>query len=171
MKIKVLVTILIVILIITTSSFFFIANQKDKAKEIILEDVNALEKDIEIINTETEIVHFKLIYEMEFYFQNVKYEYAVNLLTMEIVNFEQGQNTKPNINNEDNKTITQEEAKKIALKDASVPSESVNNIIIEEDYDNGLLEYNIEFSFDKIRYEYKIDTKGKIVSFGKEKIK
>ena len=147
------------------------------------------EKDIDIINDGTEIDDFKLIYEMEFYFENVKYDYAVNLLTNEIVNYDQeGQNNTNNQsnNNQNNNnqttntnqtdtnttnTITSEEAKTIALEDAKVPSESVNNVIIEQDYNNGLLEYEIEFSFDQIRYEYTIDANGNIVSFDKEQIR
>ncbi len=189
MKIKVLIIVLVIILLLVVGGFFFVSYKKGKAKEIILEDVNALEKDIDIINDGTEIDDFKLIYEMEFYFENVKYDYAVNLLTNEIVNYDQeGQNNTNNQsnNNQNNNnqttninqtdtnttnTITSEEAKTIALEDAKVPSESVNNVIIEQDYNNGLLEYEIEFSFDQIRYEYTIDANGNIVSFDKEQIR
>lgn len=175
MKIKILVIVLVVIALLGGISFLFVSVKKDKAKEIILEDVNAVETDIEVISKGTSIDDFKLIYEMEFYYQNVKYEYSVNLFNNEIVSHEQeGQKTtqsvEPKPDDTTNKVITSEEAKTIALEDAGVPVESVNNIIVNEDSEDGILEYDIEFSYDNVKYEYTISTNGTIVSYDKENI-
>jgi len=167
MKVKTIIVILLIILILGLSFFFFVSYKKDKAKQIILEDVNVLEKDIEIISKKTDLDDFKLVYEIEFYYQDVKYEYEVDLLTNKIIGYDQ----EEKITNKNTvKTLTQEDVKNIALKDAKIQSENVDNIIVQEDKTDGNLKYKIEFSFNKIHYEYKIDSNGKIIKVVKEPV-
>ena len=177
-KIKILIIILIVALLLIVGTIIFISSKKSKAKEIILEDVNALRQDIDIIESGLDFDDFKITYKMEFYYQNIKYEYEVNLLTNEIIKSDQEGKTVEPKNNEINNTpsvnnnpttgvISAEDAKRIALEDAKVPSESINNIIVKTNDPN---EYDIEFYFDQTKYEYEIDTNGNIINSEKERI-
>ncbi|MFV0380870.1 MAG: PepSY domain-containing protein [Breznakia sp.] len=61
--------------------------------------------------------------------------------------------------------ITLEEAKAIALKD-------VDGKVVKqrEDYDDGVTYYEIDIVVDGVKYEYKIDTQGTIISKEQEQI-
>ncbi|MDQ0362683.1 PepSY domain-containing protein [Breznakia pachnodae] len=67
--------------------------------------------------------------------------------------------------NDSTAEITLEEAKEIALAD-------VNGEVTkqQEDYDDGVLYYEIDIVSDGIKYEYKIDTAGTIVSKEQEAV-
>ena len=62
-------------------------------------------------------------------------------------------------------SITQEEAKNIALQNAGVKESDVISIWIKEDYDDGRAVYDVEFYVNGIEYDYEIEkSSGKILS-------
>lgn len=61
-------------------------------------------------------------------------------------------------------TITEEEAKKIALDDAGIAESDVEGLRVERDIENGRYVYEVEFYSGNKEYDYKIDqTTGGIV--------
>ena len=61
--------------------------------------------------------------------------------------------------------VTLEQAKAIALKDAGFTESQVTIVRAWQDYDDGRLEYEIEFYKDNVEYDYEIDAAtGKILS-------
>lgn len=61
--------------------------------------------------------------------------------------------------------LTEEEAKKIALKDANVKEKDITNIRIKKDMDNGRTVYEVEFYVQNKEYDYEIDiTTGEIIN-------
>ena len=65
-----------------------------------------------------------------------------------------------------NKTVTIDEAKEIALKYAGVTSDQVSFIKAEMDLDNGIQKYDIEFYHGSKEYDYEINsTNGEIIKY------
>ena len=61
-------------------------------------------------------------------------------------------------------TITLDEAKAIALKDAGFSESQVTIVRAHQDYDDGRLEYEVEFYKDNVEYDYEISSTGTILS-------
>ena len=60
--------------------------------------------------------------------------------------------------------ISMDEAKKIVFDDSKVSIDTVKNLEIEYDYDDGIMVYDIEFVSNNTEYDYEIDAKtGKII--------
>ncbi len=60
--------------------------------------------------------------------------------------------------------ISIDDAKKIVFDDSKVSSDTVKNLEIEYDYDDGIMVYDIEFISNNTEYDYEIDAKtGKII--------
>ncbi|WP_133015204.1 PepSY domain-containing protein [Clostridium cuniculi] len=65
-----------------------------------------------------------------------------------------------------NKTVTIDEAKEIALKHAGLTSDQVSFVEAESDIDNGVEKYNIEFYCDNKEYDYEINSNnGEIIKY------
>ncbi len=68
-----------------------------------------------------------------------------------------------------NKLITEQEAKDIALEHAKLDQNSVQRLTAHYDYDDGIETYEVEFFSGKYEYDYEIDAvSGEIISFDKE---
>ena len=65
-----------------------------------------------------------------------------------------------------NKTVTIDEAKEIALKHAGLTSDQVSFVEAESDIDNGVEKYNIEFYYGNKEYDYEINSNnGEIIKY------
>lgn len=61
--------------------------------------------------------------------------------------------------------VSESEAKTTALEAAGVEESEVTGLRIQLDYDDGRPEYDVEFYYDRMEYEYEIDAQnGKILS-------
>lgn len=68
-------------------------------------------------------------------------------------------------------SITEEQARRIALEHAGVSAENATMIRVSKDRDNGMLLYEIDFVSGDREYEYDIDaTTGNIVSHSVESV-
>ena len=140
---------------------------EEKAKEIALDHANV-----------TNITNYKIeldfddvmVYEIEFNANNKEYDYEINALTGDIIEYEidnnevSNNNSNDSSNNNSNNTttdkITKDEAKQIALNHANVTN--ITNYEIELD-DN---KYEIEFKANNKEYDYEINaTTGKIIEY------
>lgn len=66
--------------------------------------------------------------------------------------------------------INPEQAKQIALTHANLSESETGHIKIDQDYDDGILLFEVEFWSKNIEYEYKISAeKGKILEYGQER--
>ena len=59
--------------------------------------------------------------------------------------------------------ITQDEALDIALKNASLTKENIQNLEIDYDIENGVLTYDIEFIYNNNEYEYEVSAEQGII--------
>ena len=82
-------------------------------------------------------------------------------------------NTTNNENNnqtDNTKEITLEEAKEIALKHANLKEENLTLIKEQEDTDDGIAIYDIEWRDATYEYDFEISTSGEVLQYDKEKI-
>ena len=151
---------------------------KEKAQQIALTDANV--SNPEMTKVEMDYDDGVMVYEVEFYKNNVEYDYEINATTGAIVKKEKDsehvtQSTNQSSNNQStNQTtssssqqISQEKAKSIAKKHAGVSS--VTNEKMEKDFDDGIYEYEYEFVSGNYKYEYKINaSNGSVMKHEKE---
>lgn len=145
---------------------------KEKAQSIALTDANVSNPTIKKV--EMDYDDGIMIYEVEFYKDQVEYDYEINALTGEIIKKEkdveesnQTTNQSTSQSSSSNSQISQNQAKSIAKKHAGVSSVSQEKI--EKDYDDGIYEYEYEFVSGSYKYEYKINaTTGSILKHEKE---
>lgn len=75
----------------------------------------------------------------------------------------------PTTDSPDNKTISKEEAEKIALNHAGLKASEVTRLRVELEKDNGRTYYEVDFRKGNYEYDYKIhSTTGKIVEWDKD---
>lgn len=66
--------------------------------------------------------------------------------------------------------ITLEAAKQIALRHANIQENEIHNFKIDQEYDDGVMQVEIEFWKDYIEYEYKINmNNGEILEYSQER--
>lgn len=66
--------------------------------------------------------------------------------------------------------VTPETAKQIALRHADIQENEVNHIKIDQEYDDGIMQFEIEFWKDHTEYEYKINmNNGEILEYSQER--
>ena len=176
-----------IILLIILGIFIYIKVtylSQDEIKQIIIDDTGVNSRDIyfENIDLETE----KNTYEVEFYYNNIEYEYKIDAKNGRVIynnfklntvqnNNSNNQNTNTNNqtnnqnNNQNTQTITIDKAKEIALQNANINTNNVNFIEAKQEHDNGRLIYDIEFIYNHIEYNYEIDAKsGEILSYDQD---
>ena len=109
-----------------------------------------------------------MVYEVEFVYKNFEYDVEINALDGKIIGVEsEAQNTRPN-----QSELTEEQIKQKALELAEVPQaerDSVN-VMVERDLDDGVMEYDVKFSYNGKYYEFDIDGYGNILSASQKEI-
>lgn len=118
--------------------------------------------------------HGVMVYEVDFYASNTEYEYDINALTGEVVKYERNSYTAtvpntsaPNTGSTD--FIGETAAKQAAVDHSGVNSANVVWLTAEFDRDDGRFVYELEFTCDGAKFEYKVDaTTGDIVQYERE---
>ena len=104
-----------------------------------------------------------MVYEVEFTANGVEYDYDVNAATGAIVKYskesaEEPEGTAQNQNQpQSGKDIGAERAKAAALKHAGLSESQVTLLRTERDWDDGVLEYQVDFVCGGVEYDYEID--------------
>ena len=186
----ILVVIALLILIYFKTTFI----SENDVKGIIAANMNANVNDLYFEDIDFDLD--KGIYEVEVYYYNDAYEYKIDARTSteggriiytDFKYFTNGitdDNNSNNINNNSNNSstngstnnattasITVEEAKTIALTNANLTEDVVQFLRTEQEYDNGVLVYEIDFTYGDYEYDYKINANtSEIVSFDRDSI-
>ncbi len=173
---------------------------QDKAKEAALAHAGLSADDVAYVEVDIDTENGVLVYEIEFKYNGYEYDYDINALNGEIVkskkevdddfsanqsgasdnsqsnNTQSGQvsgnvqaEQKPGTANPSS-SITEQNAKEIAVNHAGQPIDSVTFTKVKIDYDDGIQVYEIEFKYNGFEYEYDINAQnGNIVKSSKEK--
>ena len=138
---------------------------RDKALEIAKTHANLLTVSALTQEVDPELDEVPPHYEVELHHNGLEYEYKIHAYTGEILYSSSQQDdddaTVPPTGTTD---IGTEKAKSIALEAAGVTASQVQNLRVERDYDDGQLEYGIEFYVNCTEYDYVISgVDGKIL--------
>lgn len=183
--------ILIAVFIVSTSIFFVACNKSvttnpgnnnstsskitsEQAKDIALKHAKLANDKVTFVKVEEGIEDGIKRYNIEFYTDNTEYDYEISADTGEIIEFDkdiEDYTIPTNPDTTSNKAkISENEAKDIALKHASLTSDKVKFDRIEYDADNGFSKYDIDFYYNNQEYSYEIDAQtGEILSHGIDK--
>ena len=139
----------------------------EQARKIALKHANLKENQVNFLKENLEVDDGVEIYNIEFSFENKEFDYEINAITGEIIEFDE------DIKNYDistNYKITQSQAQEIALKDANLKVDQVFFDKINIDIKNNTPVYEIEFEHNNKEYDYKIDANtGEIISKSQDK--
>lgn len=186
----ILVVISLLILIYFKTTFI----SKDDVKDIIAANMNANVNDLYFEDIDFDFD--KGVYEVEVYYHNDAYEYKVDARTSteggriiytDFKYFTNGitdDNNSNNSNNNSNNSSTNgstnnattasiplDEAKNIALTHANLTEDAVSLLRTEQEYDDGVLVYEIDFTSGDYEYDYKINANtGEVVSYDRDSI-
>ena len=183
----ILVVIALLILIYFKTTFI----SENDVKGIIAANMNANVNDLYFEDIDFDLD--KGIYEVEVYYYNDAYEYKIDARTSteggriiytDFKYFTDGitndnsnnnnSNTNGSSNNGNNATtasIPLDEAKNIALTNANLTEDAVQFLRTEQEYDDGVLVYEIDFTHGDYEYDYKINANtGEVVSYDRDSI-
>lgn len=153
----------------------------EQAKEIALKHANLINDQVSFIRAETDLDNGIEKYDIEFYHENIEYDYEINVANGEIIEYDHDVENY-NINNkqtpirniggateEQGKIISVNQAKEIALKHANLTSDQVTFGKSELDFDDGIQKYYIEFYYNNREYSFEIDANtGKVLANEKD---
>lgn len=186
----ILVVIALLILIYFKTTFI----SKDDVKDIIAANMNVSSGDLYFEDIDFDFD--KGVYEVEvWYINDAVYEYKIDARTdteggriiyTDFKYFTNGitddnnsnnnnnsnnSNTNGSTNNATTASITVDEAKNIALTNANLTEDAVQFLRTEQEYDDGVLVYEIDFTHGDFEYDYKINANtGDVVSYDRDSI-
>ncbi len=128
---------------------------REGAKKAALNDAGLSESDVTDWKIERDWDDGRLEYEIEFWCGSTEYEYTVDGYTGFVLESDMKQHG--NSGTAGAADMGQDAAKQAALNHAGLAAGDVSNWKIERDWDDGRLEYEIEFWCGTSEYEYTID--------------
>ncbi len=156
----------------------------DEAKSAALTHAKVTADSASFTKTEMDFDDGVMVYEIEFVSGNVKYEYDINATDAAVTKYETEQiasnsqnssnsnnsanNNSSTNNNTASASVTQEQAKNIALQHAGVSNATVTKL----EYDRDDNDYDIEFTAGGYKYEYEVNaSNGSVKNWEKEAVK
>lgn len=152
----------------TASSKAYISVDDAKAAAYAHAGVSA--SDVTFAKTDFDSEHGVMVYEVEFYANNVEYEYDINAQTGEVVKYSQ-ENTGASapVTTVSGDYIGEAAAKTAALSHAGVSEADVCWLQADFDRDDGAYVYELEFAANGLKYDYSVNAlTGEIVKFEQE---
>ena len=145
----------------------------EKAKSIALEAAGVTASQVRNLRVERDYDDGRLEYEIEFYVGRTEYDYVISgvdgTILEQDVEQEGGSHTTQPTQPSTGSDIGAEKAKSIALSHAGFTASQVQRLKVEKDYDDGRLEYEVEFYAGTTEYDYTISgTDGTILKQDKE---
>lgn len=146
----------------------------DEAKEAALSDAGLEENAVTFIKTKLDCENRRQVYDIEFYSADTEYDYEINAVdgTIRERNTDifriQTDNLSAEVNSAE-KYIGIDTAKEIALNHAGLTVDNVSFSKAKLENDDRSYEYDIDFYYGTIEYEYTIDAvNGDVLEFSSE---
>lgn len=156
----------------------------EKAIAVAMTHAGVAEKDTYGVEAEFDYEHGKLVYEVEFSCNGREYAYDIDAITGDVVRSHDeydddvpagntgtaGSGTTDKADSAGTvDDIGSEAAKAVALQHAGAAESAVTGLKVERDYDDGRLEYKVEFHVGNVEYEYEIAAAdGTILEYDKD---
>ncbi len=131
-----------------------VENERQMAKKIALAEAQIAETEAYGVKVEVDYEHGKKVYDVEYHSNGYEYDCTIDAETQEVIHSRKEVDEQQAPATTD---IGREEAIRIALAHAGSSSEQAKRIEAECDYDDGRLEYDVEFVSGQNKYEYEID--------------
>lgn len=143
----------------------------EAAKQAALEHAGLNADDVRFVHADLELDDGSWKYDVEFYKDNIEYDYDIDALTGAVLSFDQDAEHYRNETDAStaDEQITEEQAKQIALEYADVTEGDVQRLKMELDYDDGRVKYEVEWHVGQVEYSCDVDAyTGEILSFEEE---
>ena len=115
----------------------------------------------------------RLEYEVEFWVDTTEYDYTIAAADGAVLKQERETHRAPNYSDPGTGTqdVGAEAAKAAALKHAGVSQSQATDMKVKQDWDDGRLEYEVEFWVGSTEYNYTIDAAdGSVIGYDTEKM-
>lgn len=145
-----------------------------KAKSIALEHAGVTEQQATFLKVHLDYDDQRVVYDVEFFSGSTEYDYEIDATAGDILEYDKDIDyySIPNsasASSGADQYIGESEARSIALNHAQVKEESAFFIKAYLDYDDGCVDYDVEFYVGDIEYEYEIDAaSGSILEYDHE---
>lgn len=132
---------------------------EESAKQIALNHAGISQQDLSLIYAKLDREHGKLVYDVEFYTPDyVEYDYEIDASNGTILSMDyEAEFVQPAPAGQGGASITLDQAKAIALKQAGLTDSQVVFVKAKQDLEHGKLLYECEFVYQTTEYEYEID--------------
>ena len=147
----------------------YIGSEAAKQAALAHADLNA--DDVRFVHVDLELDDGSWKYDVEFYKDNIEYDYDIDALTGAVLSFDQDAEHYRNETDAStaDEQITKEQAKQIALEYAGVAEGDVQRLKMELDHDDGHTRYEVEWHVGQVEYSCDVDAyTGEILSFEEE---
>ncbi len=159
---------------------------KDKAKEAAFTHAGVKESDVRKLKIEMDFEYGAMVYEVDFASDEFEYDYSVDAKSGNILHTHREYDDdyvapaveKPveskhveskSAESKAETDIGKEKAKSIALAHAGTTESKVSRLNVRQEYDDGKLEYKVEFHVGNKEYDYEISaSSGKILDYDVE---
>lgn len=143
----------------------------EAARQAALNHAGLSEVEVHFVHTRLEWDDGKWVYDVEFHRDNTEYDYEIDAVTGEVLSFDQEAEyaVSGSKHTAEDKLITEEQAKQVALERAGVDEKDVRNLEISFDHDDGRAEYEVEWHVGRTEYSCDVDAvTGEVLSFERE---
>ena len=188
----IIVGIVVVVALLVLIYFKTAFISENEVKDVVADNMSVNSGDLYFESIDLEMD--KNVYEVEVSYQNREYEYRIDAKNGKVIYTDyktdnnitdnNGNNNNSNGNDNANGTIgndtnvpnnnasiTVDEAKNIALTNANLTEDAVQFLRTEQEYDDGVLVYEIDFTHGDFEYDYKINANtGEVVSYDRDSI-
>ena len=159
---------ILVVLLGVLGYFLFMKSSylsKEEIKRVVIQDTCLDEKEISFKEIELDLDGETKKYDVEFYYQKVEYQYEIDAKTGDVLttNFVK-QDSSSTISNSGVDSSTQQtsvidadQAKEVAVKDANLTIQDVVFTDVDLEEENGVTYYEVDFTYQNMEYDYKID--------------
>ena len=132
----------------------------EKAKSIALADAGLTASQVTFTKAQQDWDDGRMVYDVDFYTSTAKYDYEIaadgTVLQREQEKFVTGTSSTGTGTTNNGSYIGVEKAKSIALANAGLSASQVTFVKAQQDWDDGRMEYEIEFYYGGMKYEYTI---------------
>lgn len=172
---KILIALVAAIVVIIAAFLVYMNTtfiSKNEAKEQLINHINVKEDDIYFETVELEMETSQ--YEVDFYYNNKEYKAKIDAKEGKVIytNFTpdntNDKNTIDDTTNKKETEITLDEAKSIALKQTNLKESDVTLIKANEEIDNGIKVYEIQYKDATYKYDFDISKTGEIIGYDKD---
>ncbi len=130
---------------------------QDAAKAAALAHAGAAESDVTWLKVQKDRDDGRAEYELEFICNDTEYDYTIDAANGTVLKYETERIRQSNTSSVSTTDIGQDAAKAAALAHAGLTEGQTTRLKVERDWDDGRLEYKVEFKSEGYEYEYTID--------------